>query len=99
MAQTSGDTVRITIDAVPGEDALDMALALTARVHGERTAKALQLLIEYDPQPPFDSGTPATASASTLRLAARMALGDAPFAVVRRITGHLLTARRRRPAG
>lgn len=78
---------------------IDMALALTARVHGERTARALQLLIEYDPQPPFDSGTPAAASASTLRLATRMALGDAPFAVVRRIAGHLLTARRRRPAG
>lgn len=77
---------------------IDMALALTARAHDERTAKALQLLIEYDPRPPFDSGTPAAASASTLRLAARMALGDAPFATIRRVVGHLLTARRRRPA-
>ncbi|QFG22334.1 DJ-1/PfpI family protein [Actinomadura sp. WMMB 499] len=76
---------------------IDMALALTAEVHGERTAKALQLLIEYDPQPPFDSGSPDTASASTLRTAARMLLGDRPFATVRRVTGHLLTARRRRP--
>lgn len=58
---------------------IDMALALTARVHDEETAKALQLLIEYDPQPPFDSGSPDKAAASTLRTAARMLLGDAPL--------------------
>ena len=38
-----------------------MALALTARVHGEELAKAIQLGIEYDPQPPFDAGSPETA--------------------------------------
>jgi len=58
---------------------IDMALALTARVHGEELAKAIQLGIEYDPQPPFDAGAPEKADASTLRLAARMLLGDAPL--------------------
>jgi transcriptional regulator GlxA family with amidase domain len=58
---------------------IDMALALTARVHGERLAKAIQLGIEYDPQPPFDDGAPEKADASTLRLAMRMVLGDAPL--------------------
>jgi hypothetical protein len=35
-----------------------MALTLTARVHGEATARVIQLAIEYDPQPPFDAGSP-----------------------------------------
>lgn len=58
---------------------IDMALALTARVHGEELAKAIQLGIEYDPQPPFDSGSPDNAGASTLRLSMRMLLGDEPL--------------------
>ena len=57
---------------------IDMALALTARVHGDDLAKAIQLAIEYDPQPPFDSGSPDKAGASTLRLAFKMLLGDRP---------------------
>ena len=40
---------------------IDMALHLAARVHGDDVAKAIQLAIEYDPQPPFDTGTPAKA--------------------------------------
>ncbi len=35
---------------------IDMALTLAARVAGDAVAKAIQLGIEYDPQPPFDSG-------------------------------------------
>jgi cyclohexyl-isocyanide hydratase len=31
---------------------IDMALALTERVHGRKLAESLQLIIEYDPQPP-----------------------------------------------
>jgi transcriptional regulator GlxA family with amidase domain len=41
---------------------IDMALTLAARIAGEETAKAIQLGIEYDPRPPFDSGSPLTAS-------------------------------------
>jgi transcriptional regulator GlxA family with amidase domain len=42
---------------------LDMALALAARIAGEQVAQAIQLGIEYDPQPPFQTGSPATAPA------------------------------------
>jgi transcriptional regulator GlxA family with amidase domain len=37
---------------------LDMALALAARDVGEEFAQAIQLGIEYDPAPPFDTGSP-----------------------------------------
>ena len=36
---------------------IDMALALASRIAGERVAQAIQLSIEYDPQPPFDAGS------------------------------------------
>jgi len=42
---------------------IDMALTLAATVAGEEVAQAIQLGIEYDPQPPFDSGSPAKAPA------------------------------------
>jgi cyclohexyl-isocyanide hydratase len=37
---------------------IDFGLALAAELAGEETAKLLQLAFEYDPQPPFDCGTP-----------------------------------------
>lgn len=40
---------------------IDMALALAAEVAGQSTAEAIQLGIEYDPKPPFDAGSTATA--------------------------------------
>jgi transcriptional regulator GlxA family with amidase domain len=43
---------------------IDMALALAARVAGEQVAQAIQLGIEYDPQPPFDAGSPQKAPAA-----------------------------------
>jgi transcriptional regulator GlxA family with amidase domain len=36
---------------------IDMALTLAAKIAGDEFAKTIQLLIEYDPQPPFDSGS------------------------------------------
>ena len=36
---------------------IDMALWLAAQITSEEQAKAIQLAIEYDPQPPFDSGS------------------------------------------
>jgi transcriptional regulator GlxA family with amidase domain len=44
---------------------LDLALWLAAQLGGESRAKAIQLAIEYDPQPPFDSGHMSKASATT----------------------------------
>lgn len=40
---------------------IDMALALAARIAGDDVARAIQLGIEYDPEPPFDAGSPAKA--------------------------------------
>ncbi|MBI2168086.1 MAG: DJ-1/PfpI family protein [Actinobacteria bacterium] len=37
---------------------IDMALALAARIAGDEVAQIIQLGIEYDPQPPFDAGSP-----------------------------------------
>ena len=45
---------------------IDFALALTALIRGEDHANFVQLSIEYDPHPPFDSGTPDKADAATL---------------------------------
>jgi putative intracellular protease/amidase len=36
---------------------IDMALTLAAKIAGDDVAEAIQLGIEYDPQPPFDSGS------------------------------------------
>ena len=44
---------------------IDLALWLAAQIAGEDHAKAIQLVIEYDPQPPFDSGHTSKASAQT----------------------------------
>jgi transcriptional regulator GlxA family with amidase domain len=75
---------------------IDMALALTERVHGRKLAESLQLAIEYDPQPPFDSGSPTKADASTLRLALRVLLGDRPFQAAARLNRQGAAARLRR---
>ncbi|MEW6640404.1 MAG: DJ-1/PfpI family protein [Pseudomonadota bacterium] len=54
---------------------IDMALTLAARIAGERIARTLQLAIEYDPDPPFDSGHPSKADpALVARLGDRMAM-------------------------
>ena len=47
---------------------IDMALALTAQIAGEQVAQAIQLGIEYDPQPPFHAGSPRTAPAAIVEL-------------------------------
>jgi putative intracellular protease/amidase len=45
------------ITAAGVSSGIDMALTLTARMHGPEVAQAVQLGIEYDPQPPFDAGS------------------------------------------
>ncbi len=75
---------------------IDMALSLTERVHGRELAESLQLLIEYDPQPPFTSGSPETAAPGTLRLAMRALLGDHPLQMTAQANRQAVTARLRR---
>jgi putative intracellular protease/amidase len=47
---------------------IDMALQLTALEYGDDLAKGIQLGIEYDPQPPFDSGSPEKADPNLVEL-------------------------------
>jgi transcriptional regulator GlxA family with amidase domain len=44
---------------------IDLGLWLAGQIAGAAKAKAIQLTIEYDPQPPFDSGHMSKASAAT----------------------------------
>lgn len=37
---------------------IDFGLTVAAELAGEDVAKSIQLVLEYDPQPPFDSGSP-----------------------------------------
>jgi transcriptional regulator GlxA family with amidase domain len=43
---------------------LDMALVLTAKLAGQPLAETLQLGLEYDPEPPFDAGSPKKANSA-----------------------------------
>jgi transcriptional regulator GlxA family with amidase domain len=47
---------------------IDMALWLAAQIAGEDVAKAIQLGIEYDPQPPFAGGSVATTDPAIVEL-------------------------------
>ena len=42
---------------------IDLALTLLGLSHGPAVAQAVQLTLEYDPQPPYDAGSPAKAPA------------------------------------
>ncbi len=58
---------------------IDMALALVARIAGEQMAQAIQLGMEYDPQPPFDAGSPGKAPAALVEaVRARARFESAP---------------------
>jgi transcriptional regulator GlxA family with amidase domain len=46
------------ITAAGVSSGIDMALHLAALEAGDDVAQAIQLSIEYDPQPPFDAGAP-----------------------------------------
>lgn len=46
------------ITAAGVSSGIDMGLSLVARLKGDDMAQVIQLAIEYDPQPPFDSGAP-----------------------------------------
>lgn len=80
---------------------IDMALELAAILADEHTARTIQLWIEYDPQPPFDSGHTSKAPADVRRRARGLANKEAmnlrsaaslPAILLRRFQ-RLLTAR------
>ena len=57
---------------------IDFALALTAAVRGEAHARLVQLALEYDPAPPFDSGSPERAGEELLETYRRRMEAMAP---------------------
>lgn len=58
------DRNRITAGGVTA--GIDFGLTLLAEMLGEQSARVTQLMLEYDPDPPFDSGSPRTAAASEI---------------------------------
>lgn len=59
------------ITAAGVSSGIDMALTLAAELVGAELAQAIQLGIEYDPQPPFDSGSTAKAPPEIVDLVRR----------------------------
>jgi putative intracellular protease/amidase len=59
---------------------IDMALWLAAQIAGDDVARAIQLGIEYDPQPPFDAGSPTKAGPELVELLAGMVIDRQPAA-------------------
>jgi len=57
------------ITAAGVSSGLDMALTLLDRMYGPAVAQTVQLAIEYDPQPPFDAGSPSKAPPEVVELA------------------------------
>jgi putative intracellular protease/amidase len=57
---------------------IDMALTLAERIAGPELAQAIQLGIEYDPQPPFDAGSPAKAPAEIVAAVRAVAAARRP---------------------
>ena len=58
---------------------IDMSLRLTELLYGPELAQTLQLAIEYDPEPPFDAGSPDKAPegiADAVRMGMKMAGSD-----------------------
>ena len=62
-----------------------MALYLAGQIAGDTVAQAIQLGIEYDPQPPYDAGSPEKAPAEVVEFIRSLELsqGDAEPAPVR----------------
>jgi len=74
---------------------IDFGLVLAAKLESEEIAREIQLQIEYDPAPPFDSGSPRTAAPETVAALPRRlaALNDDRRAVAERVGRKLGIAR------
>lgn len=67
---------------------IDFGLTVLAQLRGEITAKVTQLAMEYDPQPPFDAGTPTGAGPEITNLTLSMLGGSLSrgMSIAKRIT-------------
>jgi putative intracellular protease/amidase len=61
------------ITAAGVSSGIDMGLVLAAKIAGPEVAQAIQLGIEYDPQPPFDAGSTAKAPPEIVELVRQIA--------------------------
>ena len=61
------------ITAAGVSSGIDMGLVLAARIAGDQVAQAIQLAIEYDPQPPFDAGSTEKAPPEIVELVRNLA--------------------------
>jgi cyclohexyl-isocyanide hydratase len=75
---------------------IDFGFAVLAQLRGEAVAKRLQLVLEYDPQPPFRSGRPEIADPE-LVASVRTAMG--PMLAKRRAAAEQAAARLRNGKG
>jgi transcriptional regulator GlxA family with amidase domain len=65
------------ITAAGVSSGIDMGLVLAARIAGPEVAQAIQLAIEYDPQPPFDAGSTEKAPPEIVELVRKVAAARA----------------------
>ena len=70
QARVVEDRNRITAGGITS--GIDFALRIAARLRGDDFARALELNLEYDPQPPFGTGTPAKAGPKVAAAMTRM---------------------------
>jgi len=71
--------VRDTLITAAGvSSGIDMALTLASFLAGDEVAQAIQLGIEYDPQPPFDSGSVAKSDPAIVELVRALSSDAAP---------------------
>ena len=70
---------------------IDFGLRLAAELRGEKVAQSIQLLMEYDPAPPFQSGSPRTAAPELVESvsAARRGLNEERRRIVERAAAAL----------
>ncbi|MEJ8651424.1 DJ-1/PfpI family protein [Streptomyces sp. MS1.AVA.3] len=70
-AEPTGERVVVDgkyVTAAGVSSGIDMGLTLAGRIAGDTVAQAIQLGIEYDPQPPYDAGSPEKAPAEVTAL-------------------------------
>ena len=70
---------------------IDFALVIAAQLYGEDTAKMLQLSLEYNPAPPFNTGSPETAGRAIVEQVKQFAgeLLSANLAAAKRVSERL----------
>jgi transcriptional regulator GlxA family with amidase domain len=61
------------ITAAGVSSGIDMALSLAEKIAGKEIAQTIQLILEYDPQPPFNSGSISKAGKAIVDSATQLA--------------------------